>query len=220
MGRHIVYIASAAGQLCCYGVVQFLAAQKECGRTIETASEEELALWSGGCLGPIAHLLPPAFRCCATPGSGGTIFETLPQPERILRAAGSLQHASGGSAQVRSRGSRLRCSHGTHDNTTHSSYSTCAEPWITHMGTPCAQALEAALEAAQVSTAAAQRARQGLQQLHSAASSASGGGQTVTEDEPGQTNPASWVHAVPLNDHCPRDRCVARKTAVDRVLCG
>lgn len=78
-----------------------VATQKDGGGSSADVSDHEMANWSGGCLAPIVHLLPPALLCCASPDSDGPNVKTRLQPERILRAADPGQRSASGSAQVK-----------------------------------------------------------------------------------------------------------------------
>ncbi len=126
-----------------------------------SAHDDELAAWSGGCLAPLAHLLPPASRCRIPDASAADAAALSPEPECILQS---------GQPQHRLRGAG-------------------------------AQALEAHLAAELAAIAAVQRAREDLQQLGSTA----GGDYTAGSDRE-QRRGGSWVHVVPLNEHCSQDR--------------
>ena len=126
-------------------------------------------------MAPLAHLLPPASRCCIPDGALAAHEDAAPSPEQecILQS---------GQPQQPSRGAG-------------------------------AQALEAHLAVELAAAAAVHRTREDLQQLGSTA-----GGDRVTGTDGEQRRRGSWVHVVPLNEHCPKDRSLpALQTRVGPV---
>ncbi len=94
-------LSAHMSQICRAQSCPSLAAQEESGSSSDDVSGEDLAAWSGGCLAPIAHLLPPASLCRAARIADEA--DAPHEPDRILRAQDFQQLPASGSAQARKR---------------------------------------------------------------------------------------------------------------------